>query len=163
MFGTPQGSVLSTFFACAVLGYIERKILFPNVGNFSESDFKVLRNIDDYLILSTDIRPVKYFIEKIQNNFPEYGVYVNKQKTKTNFPHDFEMNTPDKLLAKNEVWISWCGMIINQLSLDIRVDYSRLIKNSISIFIIRFIHSRCFRFVKNRHCQKTRYKSSQSD
>ena len=126
--GTPQGSVLSTFFACAVLGFVDRKYVYPCLINLNERTSHprvIIRNVDDYLLLTLSQREADSFISLFLDGFPDLGVTINEQKTRTNF-------ASKKLPAQNNVafsqkqWVPWCGALFNTFTLDIRVDYSRL-------------------------------------
>jgi hypothetical protein len=84
-----------------------------------EPAFALLRQIDDYLLITTSRNVANSFLQRMRSGFPEYGVSISDTKTKTNFEP-----IADKSVLELP-WIPWCGLMINSDTLDIRADYSR--------------------------------------
>ena len=44
--------------------------------------------IDDYLFISTDISKARGFLDMMDRGHPEYGCFIARDKSMTNFGHD---------------------------------------------------------------------------
>lgn len=86
--------------------------------NFPSDDL-VLRYVDDFLIISPCRDRLERLVEFIQNGFPEFGIVINR--TKTRFSMDLEGTFP---------LFSWCGLRIHPQTLDISPDYSNFERTS---------------------------------
>ena len=80
------------------------------------------RFVDDYLLITTDLQKAKGFLSTMKKGHPEYGCFINPDKTTTNF--DSEDNIVNVLRAENRA-LSWCGYLINLTDLSVAVDYTR--------------------------------------
>ncbi|KAG2017771.1 hypothetical protein CC2G_007253 [Coprinopsis cinerea AmutBmut pab1-1] len=129
--GIPQGSVLSALLCSFFYGDLERRTM-----RFTEDIESVLmRLIDDYLFITTSLKKAKAFLEMMNNGHPEYGCFISKDKTLTNFDYGTDvMNVVDPSSSKN---FAWCGYLINMRDLSVTVDYSRYagwgIKNTLTV------------------------------
>lgn len=102
--GIPQGSFLSTLLCSLFYSQFDLEtglIDFP-------SDDLVMRYIDDFLIISPCRERLERFVEYLQNGFPDFGITINKEKTR------FSAGMP----------FTWCGLRIDPKTLDISPDYS---------------------------------------
>jgi hypothetical protein len=52
-----------------------------------------MRLIDDYLFITTSIEKAKGFLDMMNQGHPEYGCFISKDKTLTNFDHGPELNS----------------------------------------------------------------------
>ncbi|CAE6410670.1 unnamed protein product [Rhizoctonia solani] len=79
--GIPQGSVLSTLLCAIFYGDLERTRLefTKDAGNL------LLRFVDDYLFITTDIQQARTFLNIMHQGHPEYGCIIAEEKTLTNF------------------------------------------------------------------------------
>ncbi|THG96236.1 hypothetical protein EW026_g5564 [Hermanssonia centrifuga] len=104
--GIPQGSILSTLLCSFFYGDLERTTL-----KFTEDTSSVLlRLIDDYLLVTTDLAQARKFLNVMNKGHAEYGCFISRDKTLTNF-HDETF--------------PWCGYLIDMSDLSVSVDYSR--------------------------------------
>ena len=71
-----------------------------------------MRYVDDFLIISPCRERLERLAKFLQGGFPEFGIHMNKDKTRFSF--DLPSSTS----------FSWCGLRINPNTLDISPDYS---------------------------------------
>lgn len=107
--GIPQGSVLSALLCALFLGQLEHRQLYPRIRTAGSTDSStswspgtgesraspdayssrplhlLLRQVDDFLFLSTSQAQAAAFAETLSRGFPELGVSVNPAKTVANF------------------------------------------------------------------------------
>ncbi|CUA77091.1 telomerase reverse transcriptase [Rhizoctonia solani] len=116
--GIPQGSVLSTLLCAIFYGDLENtKLRFTsNPGNL------LLRFVDDYLFVTTDIKEARKFLNIMHQGHPEYGCIIAEEKTLTNFV-DTDIQT--LVLAPDAEYFPWCGRVIHMKELSIQWDYGR--------------------------------------
>jgi len=81
----------------------------------------LLRLIDDYLFITTDLGKAKRFLGMMVEGHPEYGCFISKEKTLTNFDYDPNMNITDP----HQRSFPWCGYMIDMTDLSVSADYSR--------------------------------------
>ncbi|KAL0953283.1 hypothetical protein HGRIS_004533 [Hohenbuehelia grisea] len=119
MVGIPQGSVLSSILCCFFYGDMEKN----RHQKFSEDPLSLLlRMVDDYLFVTTNLSAAKEFLGMMVQGHPEYGCFISKEKTLTNFDYDEQvMNVTE---AKQRAF-PWCGYTIDMKTLAVSVDYSR--------------------------------------
>jgi telomerase reverse transcriptase len=79
--GIPQGSVLSSTLCNYFYADLERNRL----AFLQADDCLLLRLIDDFLLITTDQRKARHFVETMLAGLPEYGVTVNGEKSLANF------------------------------------------------------------------------------
>ncbi|KAJ2004365.1 Telomerase reverse transcriptase [Coemansia thaxteri] len=118
--GIPQGSVLSAMLCNFFYGQLEREHLASLID---PARTLVIRMIDDFLIISTDQSLAMALLERMYQGVPEYGCELNKAKTLTNFEATVGGQRID--LATGATF-PWCGMLFDERTLDVSVDYSRL-------------------------------------
>ncbi|CAE6487369.1 unnamed protein product, partial [Rhizoctonia solani] len=116
--GIPQGSVLSTLLCAIFYGDLEStKLEFTkNPGNL------LLRFVDDYLFITTNVKEARKFLNIMHEGHPEYGCIIAEEKTLTNFV-DAEVQT--LVLAPDAEYFPWCGRVIHMNELSVQWDYSR--------------------------------------
>ncbi|CCM03069.1 uncharacterized protein FIBRA_05189 [Fibroporia radiculosa] len=82
--GIPQGSVLSAILCSFFYGDLERKVF-----KFTDDlQCLLLRMIDDYLFVTTDISKARKFLAMMAKGHPDYGCFISRDKTLTNFVDD---------------------------------------------------------------------------
>lgn len=104
--GIPQGSFLSTVLCSLFYGQFDRD---SGVINFPCDDL-VMRYVDDFLIVSPCRDRLERLAGFLQNGFPEFGIHINKNKTRFSF--------------ESAATFTWCGLRIDSNTLDISPDYS---------------------------------------
>ncbi|KAF5359331.1 hypothetical protein D9756_003256 [Leucocoprinus leucothites] len=116
--GIPQGSVLSSLLCSFFYGDLEHKF-----GSYTDSpDSTLFRVIDDYLLVTTNLAKARSFLKMMNEGHPEYGCFISKEKTMSNFDYDHQiMNVVDQRARH----FHWCGYAIDMKDLSISVDYTR--------------------------------------
>ncbi|KAG7089455.1 hypothetical protein E1B28_011140 [Marasmius oreades] len=118
MIGIPQGSTLSTILCSFFYGDMERQF-----GRFTEDpQSALLRNVDDYLYVTTRLEKARKFVDMMSKGHPEYGCFISKGKTLTNFDYDEELMNVTGPMDK---CFPWCGYLIAMKDLSVYNDYSR--------------------------------------
>lgn len=51
-----------------------------------------MRLIDDYLFVTTSLEKARAFLDMMDQGHPEYGCFIAKDKTMTNFDYGFELS-----------------------------------------------------------------------
>ncbi|THH09180.1 hypothetical protein EW146_g8757 [Bondarzewia mesenterica] len=116
--GIPQGSVLSALLCSFFYGDLEREHL-----QFTHDQGSVLlRLIDDYLFITTDISKAKHFLDVMSQGHPQYGCFISREKTLTNFDYDPQIMN---VTAPHQKSFPWCGFLINMTDLSVSGDYAR--------------------------------------
>ncbi|ESK87254.1 telomerase reverse transcriptase [Moniliophthora roreri MCA 2997] len=116
--GIPQGSTLSTILCSFFYGDMEK-----HFGTFSEDPHSVLlRNVDDYLFISTNLAKARSFVDMMNKGHPEYGCFISKAKTFTNFDYN------EDIMNVTGPWdraFPWCGYLIDMKDLSISDNHTR--------------------------------------
>lgn len=79
--GIPQGSVLSSLLCNFFLAELERNML----GFLQPADSLLMRFVDDFLLVTTDVNQAMQFLQTMLRGQPSYGVMVNPSKSLVNF------------------------------------------------------------------------------
>ncbi|CAG8450523.1 789_t:CDS:2 [Ambispora gerdemannii] len=117
--GIPQGSLISTLLCNFFFDDLEeRKMSF-----FSGNDGLLLRWVDDFLYITTKKNKAVQFLDVMCKGHPEYGCFINKEKTLANFDYD-QVN-------KSQVEIPWCGLLIHSKTLNVKCDYSSYLHSAL--------------------------------
>ncbi|THH05865.1 hypothetical protein EW145_g4492 [Phellinidium pouzarii] len=123
--GIPQGSVLSTLLCSFFYGDLERNALRFVL---EAQNNVLLRLIDDYLFITTDEEDASHFLEVMNRGHPEYGCFISRDKTLTNFYHgtgNLSQLNLSPVLYPGQKLFPWCGYLIDTEDLSIMNDYSR--------------------------------------
>ncbi|KAJ8072353.1 Telomerase reverse transcriptase [Marasmius tenuissimus] len=116
--GIPQGSSLSTILCAFFYGDMEKQF-----GAFAgDSQSVLLRNVDDYLFITTRPDKAAGFVRMMYKGHPDYGCFISKGKTLTNFHYDEEIMN---VTGPKDRSFPWCGYLIDMRDLSICVDYTR--------------------------------------
>lgn len=117
--GIPQGSVVSSLLCNYFYADLEAKHLSFLQGK----DTLLLRLIDDSLLITTNRKHAKQFLQIMHDGLPEYGVKVNPDKTLVNF----EVMINDKKVPRmaEQRAFPYCGSFIDTKTLDITRDRGR--------------------------------------
>ncbi|RXW18136.1 hypothetical protein EST38_g7715 [Candolleomyces aberdarensis] len=119
--GIPQGSILSTVLCSFFYGDLETgderlRQLRTDPGSV------LFRLVDDYLFISTSLSKARLFLDMMNQGHPEYGCFIGKDKTLTNFDHGAQIMN---VVEPSSKYFPWCGHLINMQDLSVTVDYSR--------------------------------------
>lgn len=91
---------------------------------FNSDNSLLVRYVDDFLLISTDLRIARDFVSCMHTGFPDHGCEINFDKTLTNF--EMETGGMNLTCVGIEKEFPWCGLLICQKSLDVKSDYSRM-------------------------------------
>lgn len=120
--GIPQGSVLSNLLCNFFYAQLEEEKL----GFLRPSDSVLLRLVDDFLLVTTDISQAMQFLQVMIPGQPSYGVLVNPAKSMVNFTAAVEGTHIPRLEGSR--LFPYCGMLIDIKTLEINRDQSRLLE-----------------------------------
>ena len=136
--GIPQGSVLSTILCNYYYGDLEAKLLGDlfDSRHFVDSEARPLhllvRNVDDFLLISTNRATSERFLERMEAGLPELGVQINREKTRVSYDRAHCEANISSITGKDvetgtdgEEFFSWCGVLLDTKTCATRVDYSR--------------------------------------
>ncbi|OLN82062.1 Telomerase reverse transcriptase 1 [Colletotrichum chlorophyti] len=120
--GIPQGSILSS----ALCNYFYADLETQHLAFLDEKGCLLMRLIDDFLLITTDISKARRFVEVMHGGLPGYGVTVNPGKTLTNF--DLQVGGTAIAKVSGNSLFPYCGLGIDCKSLNI-VKYRDNIKD----------------------------------
>ncbi|KAJ2797405.1 Telomerase reverse transcriptase, partial [Coemansia helicoidea] len=118
--GIPQGSVLSSLLCNFFYGQLEAAHVAPILDPRTTL---VMRVVDDILAVSTAEVQLVAVVECISRAFGERGSTLNPAKTLANFALAVGGQPARRTSGPG---FPWCGMLIDDRSLDVMVDYSRM-------------------------------------
>lgn len=81
----------------------------------------LLRQMDDFLLLSSEGAVAEAFVERLAVGFPDLGIAVNSLKTRTSW------GGGERLVRSRcgAAFLPWCGLLLNVTSLGVQGDYTR--------------------------------------
>ena len=150
--GIPQGSALSALLCCLYLGDWENKHVKPLLRKMEErqrskgkrgSDGQrsrvikccnlLMRHMDDLLFITTDWKVAERFLPSVSSSLAPLGLSLNQHKTKANF--DLATHSTAHQWAKSSTtppstrsdWTAWNGLLIHPVTLELKIDYARLL------------------------------------
>ena len=150
--GIPQGSALSALLCCMYLGEWENKHVMPLLRKMEErkrskgkrgSDGQrsrvvkccnlLMRHMDDLLFVTTDWKVAERFLPSVASSLAPLGLSLNEHKTKGNF--DVTAHSTAHQWAKSSTtpppihtqWTAWNGLLIHPTTLELKLDYPRLL------------------------------------
>ncbi|RLN95396.1 hypothetical protein BBJ28_00012193 [Nothophytophthora sp. Chile5] len=146
--GIPQGSVLSTTLCNIYYAHFEQRVLRKRLPEVCDPSIvplsccqheELLRYTDDFLYITTDLKRARTFSEVMHHGNDEYGCSVNLAKSQVNFDPNTGSNTAGQpAVARFDApdasgCLSWCGMLIDPVNLQIYSNYdnSALLQASI--------------------------------
>eukprot|EP01114_Cavostelium_apophysatum_P022198 TRINITY_DN7957_c0_g1_i2.p1 TRINITY_DN7957_c0_g1~~TRINITY_DN7957_c0_g1_i2.p1 ORF type:complete len:1151 (-),score=257.66 TRINITY_DN7957_c0_g1_i2:26-3478(-) len=99
---------------------------FPDSCSEEEADVGLmLRFIDDFLYATTSEDAAKSFVKDVERGYEDYGFIGNASKTKVNFDHDNKDENTCFHSESGDVFIPWCGYLINTKNFEFQIDYTR--------------------------------------
>ena len=121
--GIPQGSIVSPLLCSLFFGHLEHE--YKLLSGFCGDHSTVCRWMDDMLIVTTNKEQAIAFLAACKRGFSAHGCSLNDAKTLSNFDHEDEVHKKTFVNADGRNYIPWCGLLIDCLTLEIMVDYSR--------------------------------------
>lgn len=128
--GIPQGSILSSLLCSFFYGDFEMK----HLGFLMEGESLLLRLIDDFLLVTTNPKHAKRFLQVMVDGSEDYGISVNAKKSLANFEILVNGLKIPRLHGSNV--FPYCGMLINTRTLEVSKDRSRkdaLVSNTLTV------------------------------
>ncbi|ETI28779.1 hypothetical protein G647_01230 [Cladophialophora carrionii CBS 160.54] len=128
--GIPQGSVLSSLLCNYFYGAFERNEL----GFLHPQSCLLLRLIDDFLLVTTNDKLARRFLEVMANGDQGYGIQVNPEKSLVNF--DVTVKGRKVPRVPGEAAFPYCGMAINVRTLEMKKDREKKderVSNSLTV------------------------------
>ncbi|KAM0282493.1 hypothetical protein ACHAQH_003007 [Verticillium albo-atrum] len=114
--GIPQGSVISS----TLCNYFYADLELQHLSFLRGEECLLLRLIDDFLLITTDVRKARRFVEVMHRGVPDYGVSVSPSKTLVNFELQIDGNPVARLPAGEQ--FPYCGTLIDCKTLAIGKD-----------------------------------------
>ena len=97
--------------------------MFPDI--LSNEDSLLMRMVDDPLLLTFNLELAKRYLTTLLKVDPIYNCEVQIEKCLVNFEVPNIAGERIKKLHEDELWIPWCGVLINKVTLEVKYDYSR--------------------------------------
>lgn len=120
--GIPQGSVLSSILCNFFYAELEKEVL----GFLDSDDALLMRLIDDFLLVTSDVQLARRFLRVMTKGYPAYGVSVNPAKSLVNFTASVDGIQIPRLLGSS--LFPYCGNLIDTHTLDIYKDQERAVE-----------------------------------
>ena len=89
-----------------------------------DPDSLLLRWVDDFLLITPDKSLAFKFLNVMHAGIPEYGCFINRDKTQTNFDVVTGDGQEVKRIGASERF-PWCGYLLNTVTLEVLSDLSR--------------------------------------
>ncbi|KAM0531820.1 hypothetical protein ACHAPP_007588 [Verticillium nonalfalfae] len=118
--GIPQGSVLSS----TLCNYFYADLELQHLSFLNGQDCMLSRLIDDFLLVTTDVRKARRFVKVMHMGFPDYGVSVSPAKTLVNF--EMEIDGASVASLPNGEKFPYCGTLIDCRTLAIGKDRAHI-------------------------------------
>ncbi|KAJ5082191.1 hypothetical protein N7532_011234 [Penicillium argentinense] len=119
--GIPQGSVLSSLLCNFFLAQLEHDCL----GFLRPENSLLMRFVDDFLFISTDVNEAMQFLQVMIRGQPSYGVKVNASKSMVNFTAAVDGTFIPRLEGSPR--FPYLGCLINTQTLEIHQDQDRVL------------------------------------
>lgn len=117
--GIPQGSVLSSLLCNYFYAELERE----SFGFLQDDESILLRLIDDFLLITTNQKHARDFLQIMHDGVERYGIEVNPAKSLVNF--DIIINGTQVPRLHGRPTFPYCGITINTNTLEITKDRDR--------------------------------------
>ncbi|KAL9972745.1 hypothetical protein ACROYT_G019110 [Oculina patagonica] len=119
--GIAQGSILSTMLCGFYYSQMERTHL-PEISQ--DPDSLLLRWVDDFLLITPQKSLADKFLNVMHAGIPEYGCFINHDKTLTNYDAVTADGKEVKRVSASEKF-PWCGFLLDTDTLEVSPDLSR--------------------------------------
>jgi telomerase reverse transcriptase len=117
--GIAQGSVVSSL----LCNYFYADLEARHLDFLQPGQSLLLRQTDDFLLLTTEKAHAKQFLQIMHDGLPAYGVRVNPDKTLVNFEVTINGKKVPRLVGNHG--FPFCGSFIDTKSLDFSRDRER--------------------------------------
>ncbi|KAH9844449.1 Telomerase ribonucleoprotein complex - RNA binding domain [Teratosphaeria destructans] len=124
--GIPQGSIVSSLLCSYMYAELERQVL----GFLDNQHTVLLRLIDDFLVITTDIGIAQQFMRVMHAGVPDFGVHVKAEKSRSNFDLTINGRAMTRLPSISD--FPYCGIAINTATLELSKDQERRRKTNIA-------------------------------
>lgn len=127
--GIPQGSVLSSLLCSFFYTAFEH----DQLGFLDRSNTLLVRLIDDFLLITTDLSSARKFLRAMTAPQAQYGIIVNPDKTLANFEAAIGAHKVPRHMGKS---FPYCGITIDTVDLQIGKDRQKkdyLISNGLTV------------------------------
>ncbi|KIW30624.1 uncharacterized protein PV07_06357 [Cladophialophora immunda] len=114
--GIPQGSILSSLLCSYFYGAFERSEL----GFLVPESCLLLRLIDDFLLITTNVKLARQFLEVMASGDQDYGIHVNAEKSLVNF--EVTINGEKVPRIHGSTYFPYCGIGIHMETLELKKD-----------------------------------------
>ncbi|KAL1408231.1 Telomerase reverse transcriptase [Vanrija albida] len=123
--GIPQGSTISSLLCSFFYASMEAEYLSWT----RRPGTRLLRYIDDFLLVTDDYAVARRFVETMHHGFPDYGAFVSPNKTLLSFElAPGGLAAPVAPVHRNgSCYFPYCGFLIDASTLDISIDHDRLL------------------------------------
>lgn len=120
--GIPQGSMLSSLLCNYFYAELEREVL----GFLHPDQALLLRLVDDFLLVTTDVNMAMRFLHVLVRGQPAYGVSVHPAKSLVNFGAAVDGTQIPRLVGSTR--FPYCGNLIDTHTLEIYRDQDRVLE-----------------------------------
>ena len=120
--GIPQGSCMSSLLINMHYTVLESLCVPPRARNHL---WLLLRLVDDWLLITTDAAAARAFMRNLSSGHPEFGCSVSAGKSSANFCVNINGESVRRFDSNGCSSVSWCGLLLDVNTLEIRLDYSR--------------------------------------
>lgn len=121
--GIPQGSKISSLLCSFFYSWLEK----DHLAWTRRDGTKLLRYIDDFLLITNDISYARRFVNVMSRGFPAFGAFVSPGKSLINFEMTFKQQVMPVAPIANDgrCYFPYCGFLIDTRTLCFRIDYHR--------------------------------------
>src|SRR2546423_655050 len=115
--GIPQGSVLSVILCSYFYAHLEA----TQLSFTKDPNSLLMRYIDDFLFMTLSRSDAEKFLTVMHKGLPQYGAYVNPDKSLANFDVRIEGKMVNRVFH-SDGGFPFCGTRICEKTLDVKVD-----------------------------------------
>ncbi|BEJ01730.1 hypothetical protein CcaverHIS631_0604120 [Cutaneotrichosporon cavernicola] len=123
--GIPQGSCLSSLLCSFFYSWLAGDYL----GWTRRRGTRLLRYIDDFLLVTDDYYLARRFVTTMSCGFPEYGAHISPSKTVLSFElaHNGQALPVISVRDDSRTYLPFCGFLIDTKTLDFSIDPDRML------------------------------------
>ncbi|CAK9784445.1 unnamed protein product [Cutaneotrichosporon oleaginosum] len=123
--GIPQGSCVSSLLCSFFYSWLASDYLSWT----RRRGTRLLRYIDDFLLVTDDYHVARRFVNTMSRGFPEYGAHVAPSKTVLSFELAYGGQALPVIAARGDgrTYMPFCGFLIDTKMLDFSIDPDRML------------------------------------